>query len=93
MSDMDDLLKRITENVDVEHGKVLKRIPLKPEWKVRSDEFITLAEHLAEMMAKLKSLRNNFWTGIEIDTGHFINNMEFDREKNEIIVYEGPLNS
>lgn len=68
--------------------KVLKSVPMKPEWKKLHAELDALAVKRAAMEKEFESKRKFMWATIEKDLGIYDKDLHINSEKNKLEVYE-----
>ena len=86
--DFKELMEKMIESIDEDKGKVIKSIPLKPEWEKKARELKIIVAHMAEMKCKMNSLRASLWSQIELDIGEFKKNMSYNFETDMIDIYD-----
>jgi hypothetical protein len=89
--DAKELIKGIRAFKDELSGvekKVLKTFPMKSEWVEKFAILEDLTEQIAQMEAKRQSLRQGFWSTVELESEIYDKQMRVNKETNEIEVLE-----
>lgn len=76
------------------HGKMVKTVPMRPEWLAAHNELHDMAHSLiAEMkpvlvkMSKMKQKRNLFWASVQCELDDF-RDMQINEETKDIEIFE-----
>lgn len=88
-----DLGKMLEEAVKgakqlTEDRKVLKSLPMKPEWKKLHAELLALGQKKTALEKECESKRSFMWATIEKDLGIYDKDLHINAEKNKLEVYE-----
>lgn len=89
VDEMSGVIKDVRKNLeDHDHGKIVKTVPIRPEWAKMDDEVIALKQPLVDAIKKFESKMKLMWATIENDLEDY-RSMHINREKNEIEIYDG----
>src|SRR3954452_24549013 len=96
MSTLEERLRKITAEAEGKvtedaKGKIVRRVHLTDAQKALMREAKDSLKQAAELMSKAETLRRKFWCDLEIQTGLYLNNMRYDDELGDVVVYESPL--
>lgn len=81
-----DSMKEIADKVE-DDKKEIKRIKMKKDWQSALDDMVDARDEARLAKDRLEATHKVFWGKVELDLNIY-NDMTYDAESNEIIVYE-----
>jgi hypothetical protein len=81
-----DLVEHIKQIHDKCEGTVEKTIPIKPEWRKQIVELKNVESELEQLAAKRRTLKNAFWSRVEIDINTYDRSLRYNLDTDEIEV-------